>query len=223
MTLTRTVLKTCVAGAIAISLVGCNAMARAILAPQKDVSKFYLLTPTADAPAPAPAAASTQNSSDDFTLGLGPIKLPPYLDRPEIVIRAAPNRIELSKEDRWGESVQNGFTSSMQRDLAAQTGATRIVIFPWYNTVHIDMQVQIEVYRFETDAQGNANLSARWTILDSSGKNTLYTVETSLTKPSKPGDQTEAAAALSQDIGDLGGQIANMIHQLRSQQSPHPA
>jgi uncharacterized protein len=225
MTLIRRALRAVAAGALATSLIGCNAMARAILAPQKDVSRFYLLTPTADAPAPAPSTATTsaQNASDDFTLGLGPIKLPPYLDRPEIVIRAAPNRIELSKEDRWGESVQNGFTTSMERDLEAQGGTTHIILFPWYNTVHVDMQVQVDVYRFETDAQGNANLSARWTILDSTGKTILYTVETNLTKPSKPGDQTEAAAALSQDIGDLSSQIANMIHQLRSQQSPRPA
>jgi uncharacterized lipoprotein YmbA len=215
--------RTFLAGVIAASTAGCSYFAKQILAPQKDVSKFYLLAPTVDAPASTPSAASAQNAADDFTLGLGPIKLPPYLDRPEIVIRAAPNRIELSKEDRWGESVQNGFTSSMKHDLEAQSGATHIILFPWYNTVHVDMQVQIDVYRFETDAQGNASLSARWTILDSTGKNTLYTVETNLTQPSKPGDETESAAALSRDIGDLSGQIANMIHQLRSQQGAHPA
>ncbi len=210
------------AGAIAASVSGCSYLAKAILAPQKDISKFYLLTPTADTATPTSATAPTQSSSDSFTLGLGPIKLPPYLDRPEIVTRAAPNRLELSKEDRWGESLQNGFTRAMERDLAAQSGAV-VIVFPWYNTVHIDMQVQIDVYRFETDSQGVATLSAKWTILDSTGKNILYTVETRLTQPSKPGDNTEAAAALSRTIGDLSSQIANMIQQLRSHQGAHPA
>jgi uncharacterized lipoprotein YmbA len=210
------------AGIIAASVSGCSYMAKAILAPQKDISKFYLLTPTADTSTPTSATAPTQSSSDSFTLGLGPIKLPPYLDRPEIVTRAAPNRLELSKEDRWGESLQNGFTRSMERDLAAQSGAV-VIVFPWYNTVHIDMQVQIDVYRFETDSQGVATLSAKWTILDSTGKNILYTVETRLTQPSKPGDNTEAAAALSRTIGDLSSQIANMIQQLRAHQGAHPA
>ena len=139
MTLTRVLLKTCVAGALAISLAGCSYLAKAILAPQKDISKFYLLTPTADTAAPASAAA--KSAGGDFTIGLGPIKLPPYLDRPEIVTRMAPNRLELSKEDRWGESLQNGFTSAMERDLAAQAGPGRIIVFPWYNTTHIDLQV----------------------------------------------------------------------------------
>jgi uncharacterized protein len=207
------------AGVIAASMSGCSYLAKAILAPQKDISKFYLLTPIADSAAPAQAAAP--GSSTDFVIGLGPIKMPPYLDRPEIVTRMAPNRLELSKEDRWGESLQNGFTNSIDRDLAAQTGGAQVIVFPWYNTVHIDMQVQIDVYRFETDGQGVATLSAKWTILDSTGKNILYTVESHLTQPSKPGDMTEAAAALSRTVGDLSGQIANMVQQLRSHQGAH--
>jgi uncharacterized protein len=220
MTLTRFI-RIFLAGVIATSMTGCSYIAKAILAPQKDISKFYLLTPTADTAAPTTPTATTQSTSGDFTIGLGPIKLPPYLDRPEIVTRMAPNRLELSKEDRWGESVQNGFTRAMERNLAAQTSAA-IVLFPWYSTVHIDMQVQVDVYRFETDAQGTATLSAKWTILDSTGKNILYTVESNLTQPSKPGDNTEAAAALSHTIGDLSGQIANMMQQLRAHQGTHP-
>ena len=221
MTLTR-FFRILVAGVIAASVMGCSYMAKAILAPQKDISRFYLLTPTADTTASTTPTATTQSTSGNFTIGLGPIKLPPYLDRPEIVTRMAPNRLELSKEDRWGESVQNGFTRAMERNLAAQTGGV-VIVFPWYNTVHIDMQVQVDVYRFETDAQGIATLSAKWTILDSTGKNILYTVESHLTQPSKPGDMTEAAAALSRTIGDLSGQIANMLQQLRSHQGAHTA
>jgi uncharacterized lipoprotein YmbA len=209
------------AGAIAIALAGCSAMARTILAPQKDESKFYLLTPTADSA--APSSPNANSSGGDFTIGLGPIKLPHYLDRPEIVIRAAPNRLELSKDARWGESLQSGFTTVMARDLAAQAGTDRVILFPWYNTTHIDMQVEIVVYRFETDGNGNAQLSARWTIRDSTGQNIFYTVEANLTQPSKPGDTTDAAAALSRTVGDLSAQIANMLRQLRSHENAHPA
>ncbi len=219
MASTRQLLKTCAAGVIAMALAGCTAVAQTILAPRPDLTKFYLLTPTADTAAPA----AVQSVGGDFAIGLGPIKLPPYLDRPEVVTRPAPNRLELSKDARWGESLQNGFTSVMARDLAAAVGTRRVIVFPWYNTVHIDFQIQIDVYRFETDGQGNAQLSAKWTILDSTGKNILYTAESNLTQPSKPGDTTDAAAALSRTVGDLSGQIANMLRQVRSQQGAHPA
>jgi uncharacterized lipoprotein YmbA len=210
------------AGVTAASVTGCSYFAKQILAPQKDISKFYLLTPTTNTSATV-AEAAHNGFGGDFVIGLGPIHLPKYLDRPEIVTRAAPNRLELSKEDRWGESVQNGFTSAMERDLTADSGTGRVIVFPWYNTVHVDMQVQIDVYRFETDGNGNAQLSTKWTILDSTGKSILYTVVSDITQPSKPGDVTDATAALSRTIADLSGQIANMIHQLRAQQPAHPA
>src|SRR5271165_307177 len=127
MTSSRLLSRICAAAALAASVSGCSYLAKAILAPQKDISKFYLLTPTADTA--APAQASAPGTSTEFVIGLGPIKLPPYLDRPEIVTRTAPNRLELSKEDRWGESLQNGFTSSIERDLAAQTGGAQVIIF----------------------------------------------------------------------------------------------
>jgi len=220
MNSTRQMLKTCAVGAIAMALAGCTAISKTILAPQPDITKFYLLTPAAGAATPAPAAA--QSVGGDFAIGLGPIKLPPYLDRQEVVTRAAPNRLELSKDERWGESLQNGFTSAMARDLAAQAGTGRVIVFPWYDTVHIDLQVEIDVYRFETDGNGNAQRTEKWTIPDSTGKNILYTAESNLTQPSKPGDTTDAAAALSRAVGDLSGQIENMMHQLRAQQSAHP-
>jgi len=219
MSLTRQLLNTCAAGAIAIALAGCSAITGTILAPQPDITKFYLLTPDTA----ASASAATQIAGGEFAIGLGPIKLPPYLDRPEVVTRAAPNRLELSKSERWGEPLPSAFTNVMERDLAARAGTGRVIIFPWYNTVHVDLQVQIDVYRFETDGNGNAQLSAKWTILDSTGKNILYSVETNLTQPSKPGDATDAAAALSRTVADLSGQIANMLHQLRAQQAAHPA
>ncbi len=221
MTSTRRIVKTCAACAIAIMLAGCSAIARTILAPQEDVTKFYILTPAADATSAPPAAS--QSSSGDFTLGLGPVKLPPYLDRQEVVTRSAANRLDLSKSERWGESLQNNFISVLNRDLAAQMGTQQIVVFPWYNTAHIDLQVQIEVYRFEADAQGNVQLSAKWTVRDSDGKDILYTAESNLSQPYKVGDTAGAAAALSRTVGDLSREIANMVQQLRARNSTHPA
>src|SRR5260370_22510287 len=99
-------------GAFATTLAGCSAVARTILAPQQDTSKFYVLTPTADPPS---APANTQTSAGDFTLGLGPIKLPPYLDRPEVVTHTAPNQLDLSQTDPSDDTLQNHFTTLLSR------------------------------------------------------------------------------------------------------------
>jgi uncharacterized lipoprotein YmbA len=203
--------------AIALALSGCGP----ILAPRADPSKFYLLAPAADPPSTQTAAV--QSSVGGFTLGLGPVKLPPYLDRPEVVTRSSPNQLDISKTDRWGESLQNNFTSVLTRDLAAQIGTQQIVVFPWYSTTHIDLQVQVEVYRFETDSKGNAQLSAKWTVHDGTGKNILYSAESNLMQPSKPGDTADAASALSRTVNDMSREIANMVQQLRARNTTPPA
>ncbi|HVN63522.1 MAG TPA: ABC-type transport auxiliary lipoprotein family protein, partial [Candidatus Binataceae bacterium] len=76
------------AGALACTIAGCSSL----LAPRPDPTKFYVLTPASETTAPAP-----QSSAGEFVLGLGPIKLPAYLDRAEVVTRAVPNRLDLSK------------------------------------------------------------------------------------------------------------------------------
>ena len=97
------------------------------------------------------------------------------------------------------------------------------MVYPWYSTTHIDLQVQVEVYRFEADSQGNAQLSAKWTVLDGTAKNILYTAESNLTQASKPGDTADAAAALSRTVGDMSREIANMLQQLRARNGTRPA
>ncbi|MDO8430950.1 MAG: PqiC family protein [Candidatus Binatus sp.] len=205
--------------AICLSGVAAFGCASLIFGPRPEPPKFYVLTPASAAPAPP----SSPGSSGGLTLGLGPVKLPAYLDRNEVVIRAAENRLEFSKNDRWGESLEKNFARVLARDLAAHLGTQQIVVFPWYATTLIDLQVQVEVYRFETDVQGSAQLSAKWTIRNGDGSKILYTAESNFSQPSKPGDTTEAVAALSRDTGDLSREIANMVQQVRLQQPQPPS
>ena len=41
----------------------------------------------------------------DLTVGVGPVTLPPYLDRPQLVTRAGSNRAVLADFDSWVEPL----------------------------------------------------------------------------------------------------------------------
>jgi len=184
MTLTTRLLYFCAICISGVAAIGCASM---IFGARPDPPKYYVLTPTSAAPPPP----SSPSSSGGLTLGLGPVKLPAYLDRNEVVVRVAENRIELAKNDRWAESLEKNFTRVLARDLGSQLGTQQIVVYPWYATTVIDLQVQVDVYRFETDPRGSAQLSAKWTIRNGDGSKILYTAESNLSQPSKPGDATE--------------------------------
>jgi uncharacterized protein len=179
----------------AIVMAGC-------LSPRRDDSKFFVLSPVETDPG--------SMGSRQILVGLGPIKMPAYLDRQEVVTRVAPNRLELSGEDRWAEPLDSDFTRVLAQNLAAELGTQRITFYPWYNTTRVDFQVKVNVYRFESDKDGKVDLTAHWQVLSGTGK-LLIVRDSSYTETAKPGDTSEAAAAMSRALGRLSREIASAI------------
>jgi uncharacterized protein len=185
--------------------------------PQPDRSKFFVLAPaTAAGNSVAPAGFA---ASSALTIGLGPLKLPEYLDRDEVVTRVGPNRLELSTKDLWAEPLANSFKQVIAQDLTQSLGTHSITFYPWFATTHVDYQVRIDVYRFETDSSANARLVAHWQVFDGSGK-LLYAADADLREPVQPGEPV--AGALSRAVNDLAQQIASSIRAL-SRRQPGPA
>ncbi len=189
-----------------------------LFSPQPDNSKFYVLAPQASNG--ASPNSPTSSAPHQLVIGLGPIKLPEYLDRPEVVTRVAPDRLELSPTDRWAESLSSDFRQVMAQDLSAQLGTQMITFYPWYRTTHVDYQVQIDVFRFERDSAGTATLVAHWQLFDGSGA-ILYATDATITESLKPDES--GAAAMSRAVGNLAEQIASSIRSQQNAAPPHHA
>jgi uncharacterized protein len=184
--------------------------------PQPDRSKFFVLAPSADV-ANSVAPAGLGASSAATIIGLGPIKLPEYLDRDEVVTRVGPNRLELSNQDRWAEPLDNNFKQVIAQDLTQSLGTHSITFYPWPGTTRVDYQVRIDVYRFETDPATKANLVAHWQLLDGTGK-LLYASDSNISEQAQAGETV--AAALSRTIDGLARQIASAIQSLPRRRLP---
>lgn len=178
-----------------ITIAGC-------LSPRRDDSRFFVLSPVGADPASV--------GSRQTLIGLGPIKMPAYLDRQEVVTRVAPNRLELSGQDRWAEPLDSNFTRVLAQDLSSDLGTQRITFFPWYNTTIVDYQVKVNVYRFESDKDGKVELTAHWQVLSGTGK-LLIVRDSTYTEMAKPGDASDSAAAMSRALGRLSQEIASAI------------
>src|SRR6476660_6643335 len=70
------------------------------------------------------------SGSMDAVLGLGPVAIPGYLDRPQIVTRVGPNELRLDEVARWGEPLRDGIARALQQDLLAASGARRVALYP---------------------------------------------------------------------------------------------
>jgi len=182
------------------------------LAPRPDKSRYFVLSSSA-----VGTAHATTTRKPPFTVGLEPVTVPHYLDRPEILTRVNQSELSASDTDRWGEPLKAGAGRVLAEDLSANLGNAEVVPFPWSKKTQIDYTVSVEFLNLEKTADGRATTKATWIIRRGSDG---YLVErgTTVAESSAGADQTAASAALSQGIAQVASAIAQSLetHQTAS-------
>jgi uncharacterized protein len=176
--------------------------------PRPDSSRFFTLTAIAQ-----PGSVTTRASSNPagVSIGIGPIRLPGYLDRQEIVTRVSQNRIDLSEYDRWAERLETNFTRVLAQNLSVLLNTDQLVFYPWELNRKPNYQVTIEMLRFESNTRGEVQLSARWEILDTNKRTQRQAGESGITRQPTAQSTDASVAALSEALGDLSREIANAV------------
>jgi uncharacterized lipoprotein YmbA len=173
-------------------------------------SSFYLLTPMSVAPA-APGSG--------LIVGVGPVRLADYLDRPQIVAREVPNRLQVSEVHRWGGSLQDNLLLVLTQNLSLLLGAEQVLVYPWDDPLRPDYQVRMEVRRFDGSPDAEVELDARWSIeaadaAEAGGKGR------SLIREAVGGTEvTDLVAAQSRALERLSRDIAAEIERLEQVQA----
>ena len=150
------------------------------LDPKPDPSRFFSLTSLPRTGQRAQDAAGT----NALALGIGPIKFPGYLDRQQFVTRISQNRFAVAENDRWAEPLEENFSRVLSQNLSILLQTNRIVAYPWERNQRPTYQVQVEVLRFEPNAEQLVELWARWIILDDA-KKTISVKESYLTQSAR--------------------------------------
>lgn len=146
-------------GCRALALTAALLLLAAGCSPKTRPAKFYLLQPLSRTETPAAAPASPA------LIGLGPVEIPAYLDRPQIVTGGGGAQIQLDEFQRWAEPLRDNLTRVLAENLALLLPSSHVRPFPWNRAIVPDYQVEIQVLRFHVDAAGNGELKANWNIL----------------------------------------------------------
>lgn len=180
-----------------LALLGCVS-----LAPRPDRTRYYVLE--------AEASASDSPRPAMPVLGVGPVRLPPYLDRPGIVTHAGPGRLEVASADRWAAPLDVLFTRVLVEDLRAAVPAREVVGWPWPPGASPEWSISVDVLRFEGEPDGTAVLEARW-IVRRSGEVAHEGVTHARERAASP-DVAATVAALSKAIGALARDVADAVN-----------
>ncbi len=205
-------------GLIALSSIVFATGCASILSPRPDPTQFYVLTAM---PAPDSATATT-GVTRRLAIGLGPVKLPAYLDHPEVVTRVASNRLDLSSTDRWAEPLDESFRRVLALNLGMLLGTDQVLPFPWDLSTPLDYKIEVSVARFERDGAGGTQLVADWVIRDGRSNQMLMSQQADFAENAGAGMES-SAAALSADLSDLSKQLADAVIELNQQRQTRAA
>jgi len=170
-------------------------------------SRFYVLSSLPG------SNAESQALKDEgcIALGVGPVELPAYLDRPQIVTRASENELNLAEFDKWAEPLKDNFSRVLVENLSTLLCADAISIFPWKGPTPIDYQIEVTVIRMDGNVGGNASLVARWAIFKLGDRKMLLTRKSSYSEPLSSQNYKALVSAQSRTIADLSREIAEAI------------
>jgi uncharacterized lipoprotein YmbA len=179
-------------------LVGCGTTAP---------SSFYMLKPLPG------SQAEGQGAMEGPVIAIGPVSLPDYLNRPQIVSREGETGIRLAEYNRWAEPLQENFTRVMAENLSQLLSTNRLTVFPWQGSMPLDYRVSLDVLRFDCDEEGPFVLTARWTLFGKDGKEVKAMQKSTFQQNLEDADDFDAmVSAASEAVADLTREIASAIN-----------
>jgi uncharacterized protein len=205
---------------VARLLVPLLAAACSPLGPRPDPTVFLVLSArdaASDPPATAsvvPAATTAAGPLATVNIGVGPITLPAYLQRPQLVARVDETQVRVHEYARWSAPLATLFSEAVAEHLMIMLRPRNVWVYPWPTADRPTLSVRIAVQQFETVLPDSAVLRARWEVVDRMG-NPVAPARTSEHRTGAPTDPNEAPAALSQLVGRLANEIAAVLRSLR--------
>jgi len=124
-------------------------------------ARFYTLEPLQLRDGPGSTATSV-------TLAVGPVELPDYVDRPQIVTRTGANELVIAEFDRWGGSLDNQITGSLVGTLRERLVLRQVAVASWRSAILSGghpYRVAVSVSRFDGVPGQSVVLQARWELI----------------------------------------------------------
>ena len=158
-------------------------------------TRYYTLAPAAE---PASARSS-------ISVVVGPVTIPAVVDRPQFVVKTAPNQIGLDEFNQWASPLQNNIARVVVEDLVALLGTPRVIL-----NGDAEYRAAIEVQRFESAPGEAAVLDAVWSVRRmKDGK--IETGRTTAREAVQERSYNALAAAHSRAVARLSRDIANAV------------
>ena len=169
-------------------------------------SQFYTLSAVADAGSSAGSA---------LAVVVGPVSVPAAVDRPQIVVTAGVNQVQLDEFNRWASPLQDQIEVALANDLATDLGTPNVTTLSGGDVQSAQYRVVVDVLRFESTPGSVAVLEAAWTVRRVKGDKS-ESGRTSAREPLQQAGYGALAAGHSRAIAQLARDVSTAIRSLEA-------
>ena len=170
-------------------------------------SRFYTLHPVLEQVNP-PREAKTVGSGV-IIVGVGPVRIPGYMARVQIVTRLDRNEVKLSEFDRWADTVAERIPAIIEDNLAALLPKGEVREYRVHRHVKFTHQLVVDISEFIGEPGGDAVLEAEWYLVDLAKEEPDAAARVgSYRRNIKGKTHNDVVSAMSLLLGDLAEDIA---------------
>ncbi len=144
---------------VAVAAASCGASAPA---------RFYTLDSKATASGTPAAAYGNLGNLGNVGVVIGLVSVPSAVDRPQLVVQVAPNRVEIDEFNRWAAPLNESIAGAVAADLSVLLGTPNVVTAPRAN-LDPSYRVTIDVQRFDSIPGEAATIEAVWAVSRTTG------------------------------------------------------
>lgn len=171
---------------------------------------FYALNAEAIPSMPAEPVADRGKQ----TVSIGPLTLPDYLDRPQLVTFTGLNRLELAESHRWAGPLKQEMTRVIAENVSVLMNRADVFAYPRETPHPPDYQVILDIRQMEARAGQFVNLKAVWWVSTSGPSSQPLARISDIRVPVSGPDYETLVAAHSQALLKLSQEIADSINRL---------
>ncbi len=161
---------------------------------------FYLLT--AEGPLPSRSGPG---------LGVGPVSLAGYLDRPNLIYQESDHRLTVVDAHRWAGDLADNLARVLSANLGRARGTGNVRVYPWENDAGLRYQITLDVRQLHGTAAGDAVLDVTWRAYALPERRLVTTRSWSETEPLEHDGYDALVAAHSRLLARLAADIARRL------------
>jgi uncharacterized protein len=167
-------------------------------------TQFYILDPVSS---PSKRVRLPANIG---VIGVGPVRIPKYLDRPQIVTRSGRNEIRVNELHQWAGPLKYDLARVLRENLSVLLEGHHTVPYPWKNTEGVSYQIKITFHRLDVE-NGTAILKADWSIAATRSPKAGKSYRSTIEAPVLGTSFAEKVSAINDGLNQFSLEVAQAL------------